>query len=513
MATTIIRTPPRLAMSKDPIWLELTTSLITINYAYFQITISGTTNTAAQTLQLEWAGNDITFTLAVSPDSSGLQLPTQTTGTAADYAAIIAPLLRQNEILHDDFSVSVSGNVITCTYRHADPLDITATTNVTNFAMTVYDSTGFTAVDNLRAVVEIWADTGNEATDSRLAKQHSPYSLTGRNTYFDLAPAFAFMRPVPPAAVSIPGLGGGLLAGWAYQKWYFRYADKYGNPPTAEKLVKSGSGNIVFYGSNSTAAIRNYADELLRHAYFRQDGMMFEKQVTTAQPDWVYSYIQATSSTYKLRTTATWSGGTTQVIETATMSLTEGNVYAFCSGFTQLGLDLLTPPSTDEVIESYVLELVGTVAGIDFQVWQVCYRISADCPQWGLVLLFENGVGGMETVHLAGKTAEGYQADADLVQRVRLPDSENQDAEIEKLDPTGSASWLAHTPWYDDDYYLTHLRQILLANRAWLVDVENERYLPVNVQTAEITTRRDDNDLYGIEVSIRAAWSERAANV
>jgi len=71
----------------------------------------------------------------------------------------------------------------------------------------------------------------------------------------------------------------------------------------------------------------------------------------------------------------------------------------------------------------------------------------------------------------------------------------------------------ASTGLYDrSDPYLEHLLQLPLAD-TWLVDTFGSRFLPVRVESREMTFYSDDDTLASITFTIRALWQDSNYNV
>ena len=523
MSATLTTSPPAIAHSKDPIWVKLQSDLINQNFAKFTIAISSATNNADETITIGWGSTELIFTIKSTPDNSGLQLPSYTGGDLDAYAASIAEAFRQNELLHTDFWVLQTASLgglkyIYLTARVSGVLDISGSTTITNFAMTpITDGVPDVSEDNLRAVLEVWNESTEPHLDTLLLKSHAPYDYATAEALFDISPAFVALEPFLPPASSIPDLDGAFTwakgtatGGWL--TYFLRYADKYGIPAVAEALVKSGSF-VVFPGSESPAAITDYNTAQVRHAYVREDGTTFFKPVGMDQPDWLYWWSGAASgATFTQSVQLTWDDGTVAETTGSNFIISPNTLYYFPVGPRAFQLELATPPSAGAQIVSYRFSIVDTSS--DTYWLNVYFEIKNACHEWGQVLLFDNGLGGTETVWLDGKSSQSYEvAGKDIYRMVRTPDFNLEDGEFSAMSATGQTVWQASTGWFDDPAYLLHLRQLPLSSAAWLVDSVNGRFLRVLIEGKTLeSVKQDDLDLYALTFTIRAAWLDLAIN-
>jgi hypothetical protein len=524
MAASIHTFPPARSMSLGPIWVELETSLWADDPIYFELIITGT-NSEDETIALTWGGTSLGFTLKDSPDASGLQLPTYTSGTVAAYAQALAEALRQNELLFNDFTVTVTGsNTVLLRYRYSSALETDHAETVSNFnIMASVGNGGSITAENLRALVQVYRYAGNLGTDPRLASFHAPYGASTGIATLDIGPAFVSLRPHLPSPASILGFASG-LASDAFMQYYWRYADKHGTPAVAEAMqpMLEGAWHVIYGGAAgdaqaSTASGFSWPDEDLRHCYMRRNskgianGLSFHKPIGEHQPDWVYVWNNSAGNREVGIHVHRQDGTEEELPRLDPVALAAKSLYWFSAGPGQLGLDIWADP--DNPITRYTWSLYR--AGTNLKITTVQYELLPDCQDWGLALLFDNGLGGCETVWLKGKATEGYDAaSTDTVQRPRQPGWAPDLGEFDKLGTQGQPTWEASTGLFDDDAYLLHLRQLPLSSSAWIVDTENQRFLKVLVEAKRIeSVRQDDQDLFHLAFSLRAAWADQASNL
>lgn len=546
MSATLATAPQARALTKSPIWIGLETDLITGVAAYFEITITTGGPSAAETLVLTWPGGTITYTVDATPDNSGLQWPTQGGGESlTDYTNRIGDFLRQREDVGEVFDVTVTnpaGGVIRLTSKTVEAFDISVTDGLTNVAVTANDGTAASAEDNLRAFVEVWSDTGAFNTDQRLISLHSPYDIATEATELDISAAFAGLKPHLPDDTSIQiGLALSLTKGVAtdvFTKYYLRYADKYGAPAVAEALVKSAdswlailgsyAGDYQPDGSNTETYIRhNYRRRAAGYDFFTATtSKLLRRPIALTQPDWVYLFLyeDAVGETSVTGPTVDvyvecllyWSDGTTstyQPFDTDPTTLDIDTIYWIISGYRQLKIHNVTPSggtAADAFVVAYDWILKRDSDNVALAA--VYYKLQY-LPGWDYFLLFSNGQGGCETACFRGKGRETYRTTAEKYRSPRASDWEVQTHEYQVYALEGQREWELQSGWTDDPDWIEHLRQLCLSDAVWLIDVENERFLAVTVETRDIEVRRDDETLYNLPITVRASWVDVDANV
>lgn len=527
MAATISLAPPSRALSQDAVWVGIDTDETITANATVVLTISSTGPTADETLQIAWGGNDITFTVSASDTDVATDLPVKGADSLSVYADKFAERLRQNETLHDYFAVSrgTSGadETVTLTQRLLEVVDITVTEGLTNVAAAVTDVSAITASEGLRALLEVWLDTGSLATDEKLISLHSPYDLATGATKIDIRAAFARLSAHLPDPLSInPTVFTALLSDEATQCWlkyYLRYADKAGYPAVSEALVKTTASYYAMLGATAadSAALATAA---LRHNYARRDGATFRKPATATQPDWIYWVCPTGVTEVYMHVTIDWSDGTQSTydpFDTDHTTVAEKQMYWFGTGFRQLKLHTVTPSGGTDP-DAYIVAYKAAIARVDavalIGTHSVQYEMYYDQGNYtGPVLLFSNGMGGCESACFRGKQATKYKTEADEVRRPRDYGWTAEDGEFSTIAATGRASWDINTGWYSDPYYLEHLRHMALSDGVWLIDLTNKKFRRVIVEPGEIEVSRDDETLYSLSFTVQAGWVDAASNV
>lgn len=533
MAATLDLAPPSLALSGDSIFVKLSTELIAPDYSFFEFEISDPGPADTQEMELAWPGGGITYTAATAPDGTGLQWPLKGAETLSEYADKIAEVLRQREDVMEVFKCTRegaggSGELIRLTRWVPEVFALEVVSNaMSNVTAAATNAAAAPAPDNLRALVEVFADTGTPNEDYSLLKVHGTYAIGLNDSVLDVHAAFAHLGPHMPdeSSIVLPNTAPSsswyfLEASKAFQKYYLRYADKYGSPAVAEAMVRTTDSYHAIFGAHSGEAKQPGGASLVCHDYNRRDGKLFRKPVSPDQPDWGYWFSAAMliDTELSLDVVLHWSDGTQSIYEpfsSGMPTVSPNKLYVFATGYLQLRLNLAEPEgATDEdaFIVGYDVRIGPLDDSLNYQAI-FFHDVDQSCHPWNKFLLFSNGYGGMETAWFRGKATEKYDAKATEFQIPRWFDTRlTQKRDYLHFEQEGRMSWEVSTGWFDDPYYPEHLRQCALGE-AWLIDMVEGRFLPVLVEGTDLVVRDDDEPLVQLTMKFRAAWFDPASNL
>lgn len=521
MPANITSSPPALHLANEPAWWQILSGVQSTAPGEIVITV-GSASTDGDTFRIRNTGIYVTFWAKTTPDADNpFELPLYAAGAAA-YADVIAEVFRSNEAFSAYFHItrnSVGGEHIVLTQRVLTPIDFFISNNLTGCTHTKTDVPAVWAEANLSCVLQVWRVGDTE--DTLLALYHATYRHDDRATDIDVSAAFAELRAALPDPFTIlytpPNSGFFGEAPEAWMPYYVRYADKFGNPATTRALQRSDV-QYTIHGSLAGDSLWQ-ANVPVRHTYRDRLFQPYQKPILCSQPDWVYVWtgeIEPDTPFY-LSALVTFDDGTTADVTVTppnTTVLQPNRLYWFVSGYMQLGLDGVSIPSGATRIVAYTWRLYpADLANIPLLDATVRYRVEPENDYKNLILLFDNGVGGCETVALRGKTAVKYTVKAEEYARPRSHAWTQRDGDFGTFAAEGRKEWEASTGLYDrSDPYLEHLLQLPLAD-TWLVDTFGSRFLPVRVESREMTFYSDDDTLASITFTIRALWQDSNYNV
>lgn len=525
MAATLTQPPPALGYTQSPIYVELTTDNIDTGVLpAVTITLSGSGPADGESLVISWLGASYTFTFTDTP-ATAFDLPTIGAGTLIDLADAVAAAFRECEIITDDWTISRETGgpeLVILTYKQRQHITLDATESAAGLSIAFVDiaAPGPALVENLSALLQVWQDTGDPATDVPKLKQHAPYNFASGTAVIDIAPAFAELAPSLPDPDTInpvsPAFSPELTEG-NYLKYYLRFADKYGAPPLADPMKKSAASYLAILGSRAFDSLAPTTVGRILHNYQRRDGETFRKPVSDTQPDWVY-WLASNALQHRVSLLLYWSDGTTSTylpFPGTTFTPVQNKCYVMPSGYQQLQIALAPQDvgtSAQATIIGYDFRLERTGALGTYTI-TVRYDVDPFCSDFGLYLLMSNGMGGCETVRLKGKKVRSYETSSETYRKSRWQNESREtyadltNGAFGLLQASGQPVYEASSGWYEESYYLDHLQQLPLSD-CWLIDMDQKRFMRVIVEGKNLVPHKDDETLFALNFTIRAAWED-----
>lgn len=517
MAATISTAPTSPAYHRDNNFVVLETDQIALAPATVDLDIAAGGPSLTETFDLTWSGITLNFVVTAATTADALGIPaTDGVETLAEYAQRVADALRENDILTTDWIVQYNGAVgplqrVTLEYRQPIALDVTTASTLTNVTVTTVDGVAAAPVDNLTAYLQVFEAADDPNDDRRIVSLHSPYGITARAA-FDLKDLIV-LSPALPLRTTIGGI---VSLTWphdeatgAWMRYYLRYAEKSGVPAVSSALLKSGYYYMLHGGrrGNYLTDVGSLSAAKLLHAYTREDGVTFQKPVGAEQSDWVYIWTKQAITDCYVELQITWDNGdvTTETPGYDPFDLDQYHVYWFSAGPGQIALDSFTPPSGATEPVAYNWRLMGSWGiSTGVLITQVRFRIFCQCHPWNLYLLLDNGAGGCESVYVRGRVKTKYEVERDTARRLRWTDYDISTADLFQFNAEGQQLFEINTGWHEK-YYIEHLRQMLIG-QLWIIDTVNERFMRVLCDTKSIEVHEDDQQLYSLSLTLRAAW-------
>lgn len=513
MAASIASSPDSPAYNQDDLYVTVETDLQTESAGLVEIIMSGAGPSVGQEFLLEWGGNSITFTVAASTNSQATAWPTKGAESLDEYAERVGEALRENYLLSQHWDVGVySGATVEITLKVSGAMDITVTENLANVAVTVVDGVD-NAEPNLSALVELWKKGATFTDDERITTLQATYSALGQAN-INLRDLFPVNPSLPPTShiglplVFLSWLRG--VASNAYCPYYLRVADKYGDPPTPEALVKS-STFIALDGSTSADmepgnSLNPYVKIL--HNYRRADGGIFYKPLAEGQPDWLYVLTLTAITNCNVEFDIQWDNGdtTTEAYSGTAFSMDADKVYYIRSSPMTFNF---TAPAVGALPWYITFRLLGDGGSGEVTIAEVNYK-AVFSGDWEQYLLFANGRGGCESVLMAGKATTGITATRETSRQARSLEFTLADGEIVSSFAEAQKEYSLNTGWIPR-WYADHLRQLLLGE-IWLIDKPNKRFIKM-LCTSESVATKDDETLHSVSIKLKSAWVDQAALV
>lgn len=510
MPASVITAPPNIGMSKTPFHTVIGTDQVGLNYSFFTMTITLPGASAGQVVSFTFATTTISFTMATTPDNSGTQLPTWTSGSLSDYIDTLITHFNYNEIILDNFNlVNSGGTSLVLALKQPGVVAISATETMSNTTVVATNSTTPVFPVGLSAILKIYRQNVPSGETS-LVSLNVPFDINTASATFDLHRCFA-LEPHLPSTASMSILATN-IATKAFNRYYFRYGERKGVPAVAGKMTK-GFEYSVIYGGKAGVNFGQYPSTsaiFSCHNYRKSDYFALTKPVTKEQPDWLYFFVRITASPgylYYYRVIVTWSDGSSTTHDLAPLIFIDRTMYWISSGYTQLGLGALTPPSVGAEIISYACYIKESGTATTYLLGQ--FYVECECNPWDTYLLMDNGVGGLETVWCQGKKKTIYSAERQTARRVKWTDFDKSIGDMIPIESEGQTILEMNTGFHDQEY-IQHLRQLLLGE-LWIVDNVNSVFIKCAIDTKSLEIIEDDQDLFSLNFTLKIASYDAGA--
>lgn len=340
---------------------------------------------------------------------------------------------------------------------------------------------------NLRPYLELYDKDADP--DALIAAIRGSYNFNTKRAKFDLGDLADLSAELPTEA-SLTGtpIASGMAAN-SVKLVYFKYGDSYGTPPEPESPLSQGDDFYLITGRRSYL---NNPDTLIPYdptnPVIILHSWQGSKTVTEDQPDYLYFYSQE-AMTVNIFIELLFEDGTTSSSLADSIATEANKVYWIQAGISQLNID-------QESLFGYTLRLqkAGSVNSRERS-----YEIDRVCQDFGIFLLYETGLGGMETIHLKGKAEQRYQTESELFTNSQGEKSLNR--------PSGNMVLRANSGYYAR-HELDTLQQILHSPKVYLIS--DDKFIPHVITNDRIRTAQDDEELLSIQLDIEPAWDNES---
>lgn len=504
--------PPVLGLSKVDNYLILKAS--NEDPADYAVTVKFRlgTNDPGTFLTLVWNGKKVKYEFRLLPDEDD-ELPTETYQTEEEYyQQLIDDYFKKNLLLASDWLMTieeiVSEPFIVFRYRFKEDL-IPEMPDLENSAANArIISTPTFSLPEYSPVIAVVIDRpdGNE---DYLITQVADYDLYTFETPFNVSQAFD-LRPHLPSAFLPLGYYVFGLATKAYQKYWIRYADRNNTDGSVSLTTKAGPYYMLNGGAPSTSAKTfgiALASPIVCHNYNPTYGSQVPKVVGIEQPDWLYLWTDTNLVDVYVSVKLYFNDYTTAVYNPSHMApftLQANNLYWLQSGFRQMRIHEAVVPEGKEIV-AYDWELRSAEGDL---LRSVKFEVDCDCHPWELYLLFDTGLGGCETIRLKGKTTEGFKVNRETFRTSRPMNYDFAEGEEGYYNQEGVQVYEVATGFYKARY-IQHIRQLLLAE-AWLLDMQRNKFIKIQIDTSSITDIVQDQDLFAFEFAFKVAGYDSA---
>jgi hypothetical protein len=488
---SIVTDVPEIGLAKNPIAIKLETdNYITTPGGKFSIQLNFTGNPAiGNTIQFQWGDYDYTFTVVATATpraNAGLQIYENGFGDPMDvFIQYVLADLRSLYQLDADYDIQVTyadatdATILITARETGAAYDLTVTNGLANVA-TAAQVLGVNEVvrDNFKANVLIYTENiFNSGLFTKLNEQLGHVDDSNQCTFEVNEELLSILE------ADVPAFNQAIITQCEkmYKRYYLAYAESYGIPsvmqyvanqaPTPKAVIFAGLSWEAFPGNTF---IVDYTSAAARKFLTTQPRA---KTITTTQQEFLYLYNKQTGGTLNLVAKVYYTDGsnTTNTILSKTPLVKQ--VYIFPAGYTQLGIAALDATKTVKKYEIYVSHSVQGTQSETFT-----YTVEHNAYRDNFYFLFQNSLGGFDTVWCNGVIAQKTAFTKEVFQNIAVADYENTGFEVAEYNQLFQQKYIVSTGHISKEY-AEYLQDFYNSEHVYIVSATH--FLRVNLEVKE----------------------------
>jgi|GEM_PF-3976777 len=353
----------------------------------------------------------------------------------------------------------------------------------------------YPAPEKLRYLAELYVpDAPGSANFVKLADMEAAHRPKQNGTYQD-AELYVedylrrqFRNPVPDGLETTPAQRLVRIPG-AVLPYYLRYQrvpleSSFSQMPTRYALA-AGLGSEDFAGNV-------FITEVLQVTKMFLTWQPAEKLIQPEQPEYLYfltNFPGLTSLSLKVKY------GTNTVETKATAGGVQVNsIYRCAVGYTQLAL-----PAGVKSYEVW-LENQSGIAVSEIRTYKIDTRHRRNVKY----ILFQNGLGGFDTLCFTGRSQRTLSTKSESVQRFLPQHYTISDGEFEVTEVSGENTLEVSTGYISRKYY-SYLQDLFLSEQIFLLSQKGP--VPYSLQSKDLLYDVDDETLFGAKIRLKANYA------
>lgn len=460
-----------------------------------------------QTIEWSYNGVSVSFTFKNAADNSGVELSRQGSLSLSQYTDKLASEIEKNYEVYNNFNIYPesfgSTHYVNIFPRYSNDFEFTTESNANGMAFEpiLTSSSDYRLNPSIALLVEIY-NQESEEYDRPLA-HILPILVSNEFVEFDIQSDFNLSYHLPdPVTI---GVGGDYLNGCTknWTRFKLKYSERFGAVPQVQSLISHDFEFWAIHGGQSF--LTQFRDWW---AYYESNEKFltlqpFPKVVTFDQPEYLYWLVRRTD-VISLRVVATTRDQTETEYLLSNFEAEFGQVIYLKTGFTQLGLTI--DPANPVV--SYTVQLLDSK--LDPISELIRYNLTAECLAWERYFLFGNSIAGCDTVRGTGKVqvrvSHQSQSGSRIVSKSSIREGQGRDFLFNRRGRVRVDGRIG----YKSRAYILYLRELLLADECWEIDVNSQQFIPLIIDDRTVRLIKDDQDLYSLEWSYQYAFEECA---
>ncbi|KAA8483767.1 hypothetical protein BDE36_1766 [Arcticibacter tournemirensis] len=518
MAVTILQAPPAIAFSGNFIPVRLQTNnklqeagVKSVNIIEFFPTV------IPYTIHIKYGGVEIIMQADQFPDGSGTQFPFNGGLAGADYAALILPYFQANFTLSRDFDITAeisnSGagsrlKFIAKNARYGYDFEYQGAgeeytvDNITPGITDVYRH-------NFAIYFELWCEKSNYSGFEQIYSGRLPVNPNGLGNIADIDLSDLLHSYIENAGFDMPEFNSTnpLLCTNTCRRYYFRYAESWGDPVTYQGISQSPTYTAIFGKFSYVGAVENTLESVLQPGLPSADRFLKQGSATIstlpAQPQFIYFLnSRAEALGAKLKINFYTANDPEPILKTVVFDCLQYRKYAFNMRFDQIFNKTDHPGITVLRYEVWLENAAGSNIS-QVYTYNVDYSVQLSVRYF----LYLGSWGGIETLSTFGKAEMKQELNSSEAQRplksgYGLPSGDTVVFDIKMQD-----SFKVPTGWINKPD-LIQLRDFLTASKKYRYN--KGRMLPISITSKMLTEMKDGEYLYAQSLEYKYLISDDA---
>jgi hypothetical protein len=475
MAATLLLSPPRISFNQQEMLVKISTDRIDYNnQAKVSLAFSSQNNPAeGDVLTISWGLNTVVFTFK-NTMTGALDLPVfnPTQGFYAAYLMSIAERIGSHSLIIQDWAVGLTGQNIRLISKLSGAIIPIVSSTSSAITATATVATALYLVENLSAYLHC-TDIFGVIFGAAL---NVPYDTKTQVADFDIQTIFADLQPHLPlgSSMAYDAQFRYEVAQKSIKAYRFQYADKSGTPPKPQNPKQSDVHYAVF-GNAAKFPESDFA--VVCHPI-----PTIRKQLGLRQPEFGYVYIMQDFPECFVELTLYLDDGTTLLWLPnggERFYLTKDLCGIFQTGYAQLALEALNLPLRIVAYDWRLMHdnnLLHNAPTRFSELAALRYDVDYQTAINDIHIIFDNGMGGMETLRLRGFVKEKYT--------VEMTEVEYADGARDTFGEEITTTYEVSTVVMPTD--LCRYYRQLLKHQMWLCDLKSQKFVKILRVTKEI---------------------------
>lgn len=266
--------------------------------------------------------------------------------------------------------------------------------------------------------------------------------------------------------------------------------------------------NDAIKGGVETIRSRSFSlhNEYLVSPRFFTQQPIGKKEITREQPEFMYFFLnilesQSVNLTVTISVTFSDSTGNSYT-DTGNRTFDRG-FYRIGAGFQQLNLSQYE--DGDKQVTGYLFRVVNSDTNVELG--EMNYVVNRDTFDWEQrYFIFENNLGGLDTLRTDGKGAENIEIKRRLLRKVETPFL-NASAHTHSVQNTYQSTRKVSTGWIDGDAR-EWLKTLFISPNVWLYLPDTNEMIPVTIGDRSAVIHQDDDSLQDISFTYNFVESQ-----